>query len=206
MCCQIQAEPDEINISLESKNTYQRQVNLIKEAFSLIGHEITFKVLPNVRSMKASNHGDSLGEAFRMVDVKNRYTNLIKVPFELVWIHPFIYKYRNADIHSIADLKGKTFASVRGYLSNDYFVEKYDVTLYELDTVESAFKFLNSGRADLSFSFNENSKYYKPDVHKDIVRIPGKTESIPLYLWIHKSRQELIPELVAALKSLTATE
>lgn len=57
---------------------------LVEQAYSNLGYQVQWQLLPGARSLKLSNAGEIDGEFVRSEAVAQRYPNLVKVPVPLI--------------------------------------------------------------------------------------------------------------------------
>lgn len=127
----------------------------------------------------------------------------IKIPVSALKIRAFVNK--STGLTNITELKGKCMASVRGMSLNAAANNVIGgVEIKELSNFEQVVKFVQAGRAE--FFINEVSAgkalVEKYGFGSDIELVEDVLLDIPLYVFIHKDKAAIIPDLEQALKEM----
>ncbi|WP_163833845.1 ABC transporter substrate-binding protein [Spartinivicinus ruber] len=121
----------------------------LAEAYKLLSIPIELKVMPNKRSLVASNSGRVDGEAGRIAGMEKEYPNLIMVPEFLYSLPVFVYSknerftiegWENLRPYRIGVLRGAKYAEI-GSKGMDTLKVSYGIQL---------FKALEAGRIDVA--------------------------------------------------------
>lgn len=182
---------------------------IYKDAFSRLGYDFSYRVVPAQRASVDANSGVLDGEPARRIDHNLKYPNLVRVdePIYTVVFAAFSANKR-LNFHGWESLKSDTLRVdyLRGIpviqenLAN--FIKPNN--LYLLNDRAQASRRLLSGRADvyidseldfaalLQLKQNQNLAIYNV----------GIVDRIPTYGFLHKKHQDLVVRLVEVLRQM----
>ncbi len=172
-------------------------------AYARLGLHMVLKPLPSARSLEAANSGETDAEAARAAGIAKLYPNLRKVP------EPVLELEERA-ITTGAPLGGKGWDSLKGrhlcVVIGDKTVEDRTRGFKRetARTLESALKMLRAGRCDTMVIYP--SQWLEIDqLHLGPFCLgTGVLERVPLYHFVNKRHEDLIPRLAEALHDLRA--
>jgi len=176
---------------------------LLKEAFARIDQSIRTIHLPSQRSILNANTGITDGEFGRVAGMTSRYSQLHIVDEPLADFGFCAFsKNRNITMSAWSDLSEYSIAFISGWK----VLEENITTAKRLHTVtneESLFAMLEADRVDLIIYNCRRGKYYLSINHiVDIYPLEPKLANRKMYLYLHESQMQLIPQLEQVLRDM----
>jgi len=176
----------------------------LEEAYSRLGYEIEFQILPRERSLYEANAGIFDGECTRIEGIEKEYSNLIRVPFlfGVVYVHAYILDSSSINSIFLDDLSEFKFGIVRGTKISE-FAASYGSPVIVTNPRQLVLM-LRSGKLDLicleGFVYDKLKKDM-PSV-SSLVRINHPIVTKKIYHYIHKKHRNLIPGLLRVFQEM----
>jgi ABC-type amino acid transport substrate-binding protein len=207
----VSAEPQTLTIGTQERllaSIAPEMALSLQETAAAIGITIEFINLPNKRSLLMAAQGDVDGDFFRHPVIESSFPTLRRVDVPLahfdyqVWVHND--QTCMSDLSALSQLKPIGVRGVKYFESHVFPLSQ--VGYEEVEEFTQAFRMLSLGRADYTVQdksvielFSQQTKIQlKPCLNEPLF-------SMPLYLYLHESHQNLIATLEQALiKALKA--
>jgi ABC-type amino acid transport substrate-binding protein len=195
-------EPNTINISQVRKvgKNDCAYKNLTK-AYSSIGYQIGFTILPAKRALFESNAGRTDGETARVQYLEKRYPNLVRIPVAICHMHQNLLALKSNKKIESANLEDLTL----GIINGGVFVEKEFTQYNPVRAISNKqlVDLLIKGRVDaISMSEATFKKLANSQQAPLVMPLARFTPTVPLFHYLHKKHHTLIPKITAALKQL----
>ncbi|MEH6442896.1 MAG: transporter substrate-binding domain-containing protein [Oceanospirillaceae bacterium] len=172
-------------------------------AFKKIGIELIIHNIAAKRALVNANHGVHDGDLARVRGVEKNYPNLVRVP-ELIWVAEInaFSKMQQVSLSSWQDLALYSSAYIRGWV----VFEKNVPELAATDKAffpEALFKMLDRDRVQLAL--------YEKKMGMSVIKQMGligikpvnhTLVTAPIYIYLHKKHQALIPALAQAIREM----
>lgn len=186
---------------------------VLREAYAKMGLDIDTKPLPAKRALIHANKGEVDGELFRIGGIEKTNTNLVQVPVAInqldgmVMTHGEIFEVKGWESlkpYRIAIRLGVKFSEqgTRGMTTKTFNTNKMLgwVLLAEKDQRE----------ADISVIARVNGLVVIRDIQntgkgRGLKLLEPPIESYPLYHYLHKKNEDLVPKLTNVLKDMEAS-
>ena len=176
---------------------------IIIEAFRRIDLEIDILQKPVQRSISDANNGKGDGEYIRISGLSRIYPNLIEVP-EKVFDFEFVVFTKNHDviINGWDSLKPYDVGIVIGWKILEENIRNVRNRV-DVPTPESLFKMLALGRIDIAVY----SRYLGSEIVKNLglknIFVKNSPLAVkPMYLYLHRKHQGIIPDLAKNLSDM----
>ncbi|SMP88964.1 polar amino acid transport system substrate-binding protein [Epsilonproteobacteria bacterium SCGC AD-308-P11] len=178
--------------------------SIIKEGFKRADIPLKYQTLPNQRSLINANNGIDDGEAARIWEINKFYPNLLRVPVSIHSIDLVVLSRENLYIKKPSDLKPFNVGVIRGMKIAEQIAENAKpLSLTKTTDHLTLIKMLSTHRLDVI-------------VTSKIALLTGLSEtkekgffmaskpllSRPLYMYLHKKHQALIPQFEKAFNSM----
>ena len=176
---------------------------ILEEAYKRIGEEVTFHFLPGERALEMSNNGETDGEMFRVDNMQEKYLNLVKVPTSYIQVENVAFT-KTVDIHvsGYDSLKPYRIGFRIGLKAAEAGTAGF-AQVYRVKTMQQAFAMLNLGRVDVVIDGRMVGSSQVEKLGLEGVRIlDDSVDRVPLYHYLHKKNQALVPKLDAAFQSM----
>lgn len=199
---------EEITISTFKQNTAQIEVSasVMTEVYQRLGHEMKLVFYPGKRSIVEANNGTVDGELIRIKSTRQLLINLVMIPTPVDTLKVMaITRTGDTKVVSLKGLAGKKIGVLLGVELTDKIVQ--NLPHQTVDSIDSLFKILVSGRADVILFPSLDSKEYiqrNSLSEKVAINTPPILE-IALYHFINKSKPTLIKDMSELLAKLKET-
>lgn len=192
--------PDGINI-------HEHQFPKIQQAFEQSGHQIIFRKLPSLRSLKLSNDGVLDGEIARHEFITREYPNLIPVQYPLWEGGLYVYGKTGLTIRTVADLQQYRLVTADRI---EYFklVPPALKPSHVARDIDLAVQMIVTGRADFTIAPPLFHQEY-PHLETKVIRyLDHPVVNMRFFTFLHEKHKDQIPALENAYRQLlkTATE
>ena len=190
----------------EEKNAFHgAAAEILREAYSKLGINVKFRTFPSARSLQLSNDGVIDGELVRIAGIHGQYPNLIRVPISHVQAEQMAFS-RNPDtpIHGWISLKKWRLVFHRGYVVAFDNTHGMNVQLVNNDI--QAFKMVEYGRADIAIANRFTGLKILQELGvNDIQMLTPPVEVNPLYHYLNKKHENLVPKITTVLQKMRAS-
>lgn len=172
---------------------------LLTDAYTLLGIPIEMKIMPNKRSLFASNSGRVDGEAGRIAGMEKEFPNLVMIPEFLYSLNVLVYsKNLNFTVdgwgslrsYRIGILRGAKYAEI-GSRGMNTLIVSYGTQLFQALDADRIDVAVLHDSGNLSLSGISNIRVLKPPLQKIII-----------YHYLHKKHRKLIPALNCAIRKV----
>jgi polar amino acid transport system substrate-binding protein len=175
---------------------------IVAEAGHRIGLDILFKSEPAQRSLVSSNSGRTDGELHRIEGLEKLYPNLIRVP-EPILFDQFVGFSAEPNVY-IKDWKNTSPLKIsypRGwYIYSKAFGE--DAAHQPGLDAYSLFRMAERKRIDIAMHTLDKGSYIADHEHIKVYPVSPPFAVVPMYIYLNKSKENLVPKLAAALHEL----
>ncbi|MCF2947822.1 transporter substrate-binding domain-containing protein [Paraglaciecola aquimarina] len=173
----------------------------LTQAYESIGYQLNFQIMPSKRALVESNAGRTDGETARIQYLEERYPNLVRIPIAICHMHQNLYALKtNASVDrlGIQDIK-------LGIINGGVFVEKEYTHYNPVRAInnQQLVNLLLKGRVDaISMADKTFLKQVNQEQASLVKTLDRYNPTVPLFHYLHKKHQALIPKITAALKRL----
>lgn len=204
------ATPAKITFTVDlSLDSYQPAIiiNKLTQAFAISDIEFTALRVPSNRSLNLAHMGVVDGELSRVGNLhevtNNKYSNLIKIDHKMlsVWVSVFGI-HDNIRIHSLEDIGQYSVCYINGRkFFDDVFAPLVKPgSLMRVNSDRQAFEALAKKRVDIVITTHvEGQQLIASEPKFSQIKQIKKIIELPIYSYIHKKHQALLPELLENL-------
>lgn len=175
---------------------------VLGEAYKRLGMILQVQKYPGERSLVSANDGSTDGELYRKVGMERDYPNLIIVPVALQTYEIVIFTRGTTFIvNGWESLRPFTVGFVRGIK----IVEQSTLGMRTeaVPTMQQAFQKMVMGRTDVVVGNRHSGLAAIKALKLDDVRIMAPPlASFPVYHYLHKKHEALVPRLTAVLTQM----
>ncbi len=197
------ATADGVPLSTPDGNGFHDQV--IREAFNRLNMEIEIVHLPAERALINANEGIEQGVYVRVQGLNKVYTNLRRVP-EKITDYQFVAfsKYKNIQLKGWNSTHPYDVGIITGWKILEKNITKYN-SLLKVKNAQILFNVLVNNKVDL-IVYNKLDGFgiIKAQGLKGIYALEPPFVEKEMFLYLNKNKEDLIPQLVMALKSMKA--
>lgn len=169
----------------------------LTRSYAQLGYDVAFQVAPARRGLIESNSRRWDGEVLRIAGIEDIAPNLLRLPTPLAEAPLVLFQQKQLPRLSAHDLENRQIAAPLGYVFVDRLRVQYGFEIVETGSVEKALKMTDLGRADATFFLEDEGKQLLLHLHLDNVTTYGEPiVRLPLFHYVHKKHQALIPELM----------
>jgi polar amino acid transport system substrate-binding protein len=200
-----EARPKLLFASIDAEPSSILLGRILSAAYGYLGYELTIISLPARRALMQANDGGYDGDLARMGNIGDQYPNLLAVPTPVIEFAAVAFTIGvTRDIEDWSSLSGLRIGIMRGML----FAEQGTLGLnpIELDNMESLFSALAKDRLDVVIAIRESglliSQWLLPDA--GIHPVGEILFQGSMHHFLHKSHADLVPQIDAILRQMTA--
>lgn len=176
---------------------------VVLQACRRAGIDLKVARLPLMRSIELANRGEIDGDMMRIADVAQRYPNLVRVPTPVAHAHVVVYVRAGAAQRLPREQVGQLLIA---YTRGTFVLVKHAQGLrtVEVDNVDQVFGMLAAARveAGLATYLDAEQALQRLQLVAAVVRWPQVWAIEPVYLFLHRSREDSVPLLDAALRQM----
>lgn len=176
---------------------------IILNAFHRLGLKVMFQTLPAERSLLNLNQGFDDGTAVRIIGLEKQYKNLIRVPENIIDMEFIaISKHDSLSIKGWQDLAVYNIAYINGWKLVEKNIQQAK-SITKVMNVDQLFNLLDKERADVIIYSRWPGLHYirQNSLDKLVVNESALTRQ-PMYLYLHKRHQPIIPKITHALRQM----
>lgn len=177
---------------------------VLREAYRRLGRTLVVHQLPGERSLVYANEGKMDGELYRKLGLDRDYPNLVIVPVPLLTFELVIFSRGTSFVVNGWDsLRPYTMGFVRG---NKIAQENTKgMKVEQVSTMLQAFEKLMVGRTDLVLGHRASGMaVVRSQKLEGITVLEPPLASFPVYHYVNKKHEALVPELTRVLKQMQA--
>lgn len=208
----VNAETDrELVINLAAKpiilQTHPELRTKINAAWSSIGYQVNWHVLPTERSLRDAASGLIDGEVGRLSYEVSNFTSLIPIPVPEDRIDIWVFVPTDKPCFGIDEIQMKRPVGAVGYRYFKHFYDLSVVGFEEVRLAEQGAFMLRDGRADYSAATTRGLMYLTKKTgieFKTCFELPYI--SIDRYTFIHEKYINLLPEITKAYQQVFGTD
>ncbi len=175
---------------------------ILSEAYQRIGIQIVVERFPVERSLIQSNYGKVDGELLRIAGIEKKYTNLIMIPVSYVNFQGVVFSKK-------FDFPVKGWSSLKPYkigiLIGSKFAEAGTKGMRTMAVIryEQLVMLLDMGRIDIFVESRLNGlKAFRQAKMKDFLILEPPLVELPLFHYVHKKHQALVPSITVSFKKM----
>ncbi|MDP2851714.1 MAG: transporter substrate-binding domain-containing protein [Sulfuricurvum sp.] len=178
--------------------------SIVKEGFKRAGIPIKYQTVPTERSLINVNLGLDDVEAGRIEGMEKLYPNLVRVPVPIHNIDIVLLSKKRFHIKNISDLKPYHLGLNRGVKIAETIAKQANPqSITEATSYKMLIKMLTNNRIDIIITSKIAIFTILADTNEKGLFMTSKPlESRPIYTYLNKKHQSLIPKLEAAYKSM----
>lgn len=198
----VQAQETLIFSTLQGVPTTGVLEKLLKEAYGLIGIQIQVAPFPAERALLLSNQGKVDGELVRAVVIEKSNPNLIRIPVSIWNLDLVVFtKDTSFEVDGWESLKPYRIGSQNGWKIVEANTINFQTTF--ITNPYQMWEMLDKNRLDIVVfgKFGGLSSLQKLEM-SDIKFLPKSIMKLPLYHYIHRKHQSLVPGITASLKKM----
>lgn len=206
--CSVYSETLKFAISIkESDPLFDISQRYYSEvARSIDGFDIELVYRPLKRSYYELIEGEIDGDVSR---IESAYVNtdVLKVPVPVSSLSGTLFSH-NRD-HNRDDLKSNNYEVIviRGSLAIEEYLNEQKVSFSPVNSLEQAFKLLNTGRADFFVSDLFVKRSYDRDKIYDNVYISNEILfTVPLYIFVHKRHEKWVDDISESIRRINESD
>ncbi len=177
---------------------------VLGEAFRRIGYKLETVRLPAERALINANKGFDDGDLLRINGLQKKYPNLIQVPEKIMDMDVVLFakNLKSFKVRGWNSIGSHSVSIITGWKIFEINLSK-KANLIKTDNVEQMFTMLKKNRADfVGYERWAGLGYLKKSRITDIKLLEPPLMSTPLYTYLHKKHQKLVPLLAAKIKSM----
>lgn len=191
---------------LEDSESQNIALCVIQEAYKNIGITTKFIKFPTLRSMVLSNRGKYDDESSRVKSIQKEFKNLIIIPIPTIQLRGVAFT------KNFKDFTPNGFNSLSSYsiiINNGaQFARNGTAALprvYKANNYKLVFEFLLKDRADFAIAPYSNSVGLFRQLNiTEIKALDPPLIKIPMFHFLHKKNQPLVPSIKAALMEMAS--
>lgn len=180
----------------------EASAEVVREAFRLAGMTLVFRQLPLARLIESADSGEVDGDLQRIGELPAEFTHLVRVPTPINRVGVAVYG-------TSPDLVTKSRADIsrmRCVIQRSVFLltkHTQGMSVTGAQNTVAALEMVRNGHADVAILIREDSEVrIRQAGATDVVRWPALWASEPLYLWLNRKHEALVPRLNEALQRL----
>ncbi|MFA6138932.1 MAG: transporter substrate-binding domain-containing protein [Sulfurimonas sp.] len=178
--------------------------SIVTEGFKRANIPMKYQTLPTERSLINANIGIDDGEAGRIWDIDKLYPNLVRIPVSIHSIDIVILSRKNLHIKTPSDLKLYNVGLIRGVKIAESIAQKAEpLSIVEATDYLTLIKMLTNHRIDVIITSKIALLTMLGETKEQGLYMTAKPlASLPLYSYLNKKHQALVPQLEKAYKSM----
>lgn len=175
---------------------------ILTVAYEQLGISITAEYLPNERAIVDANDGVLDGVLDRRAGMSETYPNLIIVPVVLMTSDWVVFtKQTRFTVQGWESLRPYAIALQRGSKGPEKATEGMKRTI--VTSKDQLFKMLEADRVDVVLAIREDGlRVLKQLGFTDITILEPSLQQVPVYHYLHKKHEALIPKITAVLQTM----
>lgn len=189
--------------AIEGSSYTNYAVTILSEAYDRLGLKLKVVSLPPKRSLSTSNAGGEFsGELFRISGVEKTYENLIPIEVPLSYSEWIVYTIdHDFAVNGWESLRPYTIGVRNGIATTDYGT--LGMNTEKVHTNEQLFNLLKIGRVDIVVMSKTNAaRIQRRNPTPGLKALTPPVQEIPVYHFIHKDRNYLIPQITEVLQQM----
>lgn len=177
---------------------------IMREAYRRLGISLVLHRLPGERTLVQANEGKMDGELYRKLGMEREYPNLVIIPVALQTYEIVIFSRGTSFVvNGWESLRPYTLGFVRGIK----IVQEntHGMKIEAVTTMPQAFEKMMMGRTDLVLGNRISGMAVIKALNLDgITVLEPPLASFPVYHYVHKKHEALVPELTRVLRQMQA--
>lgn len=181
---------------------------LLKPAYKNISIDVSMLAMPSKRSLVNSNSHVTAGEIARITNINEKFPNLVRIPVPIMVSGIYALGLQPMSITSWQGLQPYNIAYRRGIQLIKNNLIKYGLKSSVVNKDDELIQFLLRKRSDLiiqdkSLAIASIKKIKKAGVKTSSIKfIEPPLIEVPLYHFLHKSEQALLPRITKQLRHM----
>ena len=178
-------------------------IAVLQSAYDKLGVAVRFEGYPLLRSLALANAGAIDGDAMRIAEASEQYTNLLRVDVPINYLEITAYARTPCPtLNQWDDLQGKRVAYERGVLAIERRVK--GLATIQTRNKPELFRLLSRGMVDVAVGTGlETDVVLRRSADKDLLcRVSGVLERVPLYHYLNKRHAALAQRLQTQLQAM----
>lgn len=175
---------------------------VVREAYNRIGYDINVLHLPGERALKLSNIGAVEAELYRIAAINKIYPNLSRIPVPIFNFEVRAFsKKTNFEPDGWNSLEPYRLAALTGVKITEKNTEGMNREL--VNDLHHMFTLLDSERVDLAITTRVAGNITMREMKLDNIKmLDPPVFTFPVFHFVHKSQQQLIPMLTESLTQM----
>ncbi len=177
---------------------------LLTEIYKRAGIPMDIEPMTGSRALEEASSGRKDGETLRVYTLGDKFPSLIRVPTPIsdLTTQAFGVSKPYVDIQTADDLKKYSIAIVRG-VRHTLNITQGLKNVHVLPSSNLFVEFLSRGRSDVGLTGRLNGlSLIKASGLKNVNAVGKPLKILPLYHYIHKDHQKLVPRIDAIIKKM----
>lgn len=202
----VQAETLRLTVAEQLYNAKLPWIEKMHAAMALAGHELELIPLPGKRALIEANEGRHHGDAFRGTFVQPQAPNLVPIEVAIDYFPLYAWSIYGSAVTQHEELDNLSPIGLMGFRYFDHLSPVVNNPVYMLADIQDVQRVLEN-RKDTYFVATE--AYRQGLITQGTVQADlwGKLhdkpiKSFPVFAFLHKDHQALIPELEAAFSQV----
>ncbi|WP_319523325.1 transporter substrate-binding domain-containing protein [uncultured Desulfosarcina sp.] len=174
-----------------------------RQAYHEIGYDVELKEYPIKRSLVQADLEQIDGILISTDSILQKYNNLQVIPVELARVELVVYSItKDFVVDGPSSLKPYRIGLMRGYLQSHALTE--GMARQTVDGYNSLFGLLKIGRVDVVIALRRETERFLAANPKfgDVEALSPPLFSAPMYHFLNKRHQDLIPKIVPIMQRL----
>jgi len=179
---------------------------VIPKIYNNLGISVDITPLPGKHAQHVATTGIKDGEIMRIFTYGEENPSTIRVPTPYYYLEtmPFVLEGSNVSIVQAADLKNYRLVKVRGVKHTNNITEGL-VNVHEANSTENMLRLLTSGQVDVALTNTIDGILVSKRLGlRNISPLKYPLATLPLYHYIHKKHQALVPLVDNEIRRLKA--
>ena len=190
-------------ISDAATEVIQAYEQFVRQAYHEIGYDVELKEYPIKRSLVQADLDKIDGILISTDSILKKYKNLQVVPVELARVDLVVYSItKDFVVDGPSSLQPYKIGLMRGYIHSHALTE--GMARQTVDSYNALFSLLKIGRVDVVVALKRETERFLAANPKfsEVKALHPPLFSVPMYQFLNKRHQNLIPEIVPIMQRL----
>ncbi len=177
---------------------FEKGKNIVSQIYQKLDYDIVIKQYPDKRALKMSNNGEVDGELLRIKGMQQYYPNLRMVPTAIDQLDALALAIDlDVEMNDWQDLKPYKIGIINGIKYAQ--IGTLGMQVHPVNTYQELFDLLERKRVDVIVCTKFACDYELKKLQDNNIKSLGVVQRIPLYHYLHRKHEKLIPLLNAKI-------
>ncbi|MEM5527896.1 hypothetical protein WN093_03595 [Gammaproteobacteria bacterium AS21] len=177
---------------------FEKGKNIVSQIYQKLDYDIVIKQYPDKRALKMSNNGEVDGELLRIKGMQQYYPNLRMVPTAIDQLDAQALAIDlDVEMNDWQDLKPYKIGIINGIKYAQ--IGTLGMQVHPVNTYQELFDLLERKRVDVIVCTKFACDYELKKLQDNNIKSLGVVQRIPLYHYLHRKHEKLIPLLNAKI-------